>query len=65
MQAVQLDKIDTTDAKVTGDENANSGGCEGVKSVKKRLFFICSQEMLIKQTVSICEGCEGGERGSD
>ncbi|MEY8465982.1 hypothetical protein [Bacteroides caecimuris] len=33
-----MDKIDTTDAKVTGDENANSGGCEGVKSVKKRLL---------------------------
>ena len=35
MQTAQYAKIDTTDAKVTGYENANSGDCEGVK---KRLF---------------------------
>ena len=33
----------------------------GVKGVKKRLFFICSQQTPIKQTITIREGCEGGE----
>ncbi|WP_301874991.1 hypothetical protein [Bacteroides caecimuris] len=49
MQAVQLAKIDNADAKVTGSESANCGDCEGVKGVKKRLFFICSQKTPIKQ----------------
>ena len=33
----------------------------GVKSVKKRLFFVCSQKTPIKQMITIREGCEGGE----
>ncbi|MFR4194503.1 MAG: hypothetical protein ACLT3K_08205 [Bacteroides ovatus] len=33
----------------------------GVKDVKKRLFFICSQKTPIKQMITIREGCEGGE----
>ncbi|TGY41118.1 hypothetical protein [Bacteroides caecimuris] len=58
MQALQLAKIDNTGAKVTDCESANCGDCEGVKGVKKRLFFICSQKTPIKQMVTICEGCE-------
>ncbi|TRX43900.1 hypothetical protein FNW54_16925 [Bacteroides sp. HF-5092] len=61
MQAVQFAKIDNADAKVTGCESANCGDCEGVKGVKKRLFFICSQKTPIKQMITIREGCEGGE----
>lgn len=61
MQAVQFAKIDNVDAKVTGCESINCGDCEGVKSVKKRLFFICSQKTPIKQMITIREGCEGGE----
>ena len=61
MQAVQFAKIDNADAKVTGYESANCGDCEGVKGVKKRLFFICSQKTPIKQMITIREGCEGGE----
>ena len=33
----------------------------GEKSVKKRLFFVCSQKTPIKQMITIREGCEGGE----
>ena len=40
---------------------ANYGNCEGVKGVKKRLFFICSQKTPVKQMITIREGCEGGE----
>ena len=58
---VQFAKIDNADAKVTGCESTNCGDCEGVKSVKKRLFFICSQKTPIKQMITIREGCEGGE----
>ena len=61
MQTAQYAKIDTTDAKVTGCESANCGNCEGVKGVKKRLFFICSQKTPVKQMITIREGCEGGE----
>ncbi|KDS10646.1 hypothetical protein M089_2388 [Bacteroides ovatus str. 3725 D9 iii] len=32
-----------------------------MKSVKKRLFFVCSQKTPIKQMITIREGCEGGE----
>ena len=59
MQAVQIAKIDKADAKVTGYESANCGDCEGVKGVKKRLFFIYSQKTPVKQMVTIREGCEG------
>ena len=59
MQAVQFAKIDNADAKVTGCESTNCGDCEGVKGVKKRLFFICSQKTPVKQMVTIREGCEG------
>ena len=61
MQAVQFAKIDNVDAKVADCESVNCGDCEGVKSVKKRLFFICSQKTPIKQMITIREGCEGGE----
>ena len=61
VQAVQFAKIDNPDAKVTGCESANYGNCEGVKGVKKRLFFICSQKTPVKQMITIREGCEGGE----
>ena len=61
MQAVQFGKIDNADAKVTGCESANCGDREGVKGVKKRLFFICSQKTPIKQMITIREGCEGEE----
>jgi len=61
MQAVQFAKIDNADAKVTGYESANCGDCEGVKGVKKRLFFICSQKTPVKQMVTIRERCEGEE----
>ena len=30
-------------------------------TVKKRLFFVCSQKTPIKQMITIREGCEGGE----
>ena len=59
MQAVQFAKIDNVDAKVADCESVNCGDCEGVKSVKIRLFFICSQKTPIKQMVTIREGCEG------
>ena len=58
MQAVQFAKIDNVDAKVADCESVNCGDCEGVKSVKIRLFFICSQQTPIKQMVTIREGCE-------
>ena len=61
MQAVQFANIDNVDAKVADCESINCGDCEGVKSVKKRLFFICSQKTPIKQMITIREGCEGGE----
>lgn len=59
MQAVQFAKIDNVDAKVADCESVNCGDCEGVKSVKIRLFFICSQKTPVKQMVTIREGCEG------
>ena len=58
MQADQFAKIDNVDAKVADCESVNCGDCEGVKSVKIRLFFICSQKTPIKQMVTIREGCE-------
>ncbi len=56
--SVQFAKIDNVDAKVADCESVNCGDCEGVKSVKIRLFFICSQKTPIKQMVTIREGCE-------
>ena len=61
MQAVQFAKIDNADAKIAGCKSVNRGDCEGVKGVKKRLFFICSQKTPVKQMITIREGCEGGE----
>jgi hypothetical protein len=61
MQAIQFTKINYVDARITGCESVNCGDCEGVKGVKKRLFFICSQKTPIKQMVTVREGCEEGE----